>query len=477
VDSEGLAGLLERAGHRYAGSVEEAECLVINTCSFIRPAEEESVGAILEAAELKRRGKLRRLYVAGCLPQKRKQEREDLLKMLPEVDGFLGPGDLPKLPELISRVISSEARNLVLQDEISRPGGLEMTANGRFFVTSPVPTLLFESTSPRRRLTARHFAYVKISEGCDHACTFCAIPQFRGPHRSRTIEDLVAEAERLASEGVVEVNLIGQDTSFYGADLYGRPRLPELLARLSRVAGIRWIRILYAHPAHVGEDLIRAIRELPPVVKYLDIPLQHVSDPLLAVMRRETDGAHIRRLVERLRQEIPGVAIRTTFIVGFPGETEDHVDELARFLQEAQFERVGIFPYSPEPKTRAERMPGQVPDELKKQRLDRLMRLQREISEEKNRAWLGRRVEVLVEEPETVRGEPVEPRTGPLALRHAQGERFYLGRTYADAPEVDGQVYLKAAPGVRAGSFVQARVTDTYEYDLVAELCSVAEVA
>ncbi len=434
VDSEGLSGLLEQAGHRLTQQVSEAECVVINTCSFIRPAEEESIAAILEAAELKKQGKLRKLYVAGCLPQKRRNEREDLMSLLPEVDGFLGPGDLPKLPQLIA----SQGQS---------PAG---TVPERFFVTSPVPTLLFESTAPRRRMTPRHTAYLKISEGCDHACTFCSIPQFRGPHRSRSIEDLVREATRLAGEGVVELNLIGQDTSYYGADRYGSPRLPALLEALARVDGIRWIRILYAHPAHVTDELIWAIRDLAPVVKYVDIPLQHISDRLLASMRRETDGEFIRRLVDRFRQQVPGIALRTTFIVGFPGETEQEVEELAGFLRQARFERVGIFLYSPEPKTPSEKMAGQLPDPVKQERLNRLMQLQREISEEMNQAWLGREIEVLVDEPGSDPG-------------------ITLGRTYADAPEVDGQVFLSSPEPLQPGRLVRARVTDSTEYDLVAE--------
>ncbi|MBI3323011.1 MAG: 30S ribosomal protein S12 methylthiotransferase RimO [Candidatus Omnitrophica bacterium] len=400
VDSEGLAGLLERAGHSIAEGPEGADCVVINTCAFIQAAEEESVSTILEAADLKKQGKIRRLYVAGCLPQKRRGERGDLLKMLPEVDGFIGTGDLARLPELIER------------------------QENRFFVTSPVPTLLFDSLAPRRRMTPRHFAYLKISEGCDHACAFCSIPQYRGAHRSRPIEDLARAAEQLASEGAVELNLIGQDTSYYGADLYGAPRLAQLLQRLAAVRGIRWIRVLYAHPAHADGDLIAALRDLDPVVKYLDIPLQHISDRLLAAMRRETDGAQIRRLIGRLRSEVPGIALRTTFIAGFPGETDGDAEELARFLEEERFERVGIFPFSPEPKTPAERMGAQVPEEVKRERLNRLMELQRGISQEITAKLVGREVEVLVEEP-------------------SEEEGVFLGRTAADAPEVDGQVFLR----------------------------------
>ena len=452
VDSEGLAGILARAGHSISSTVDQAECVVINTCAFIREAEEESIGTILEVADLKRSGRLRKLYVAGCLPQKRRQERDDLLKLLPEVDGFLGPGDLPKLPELIERQEKTVHPEPTVHGSTGSPRTVESKdVSKRFFVTSPVPTLLFDSKTPRHRLTPRHYAYLKISEGCDHACTFCSIPQFRGAHRSRSMEDLVEEAAQCASQGVVELNLIGQDTSYYGADRYGRPRLPELLKKLSGVEGIRWLRLLYAHPAHVTDELIREIRENSKVVKYIDIPLQHINDSLLSSMRRETDGAWIRRLIGKFRAEIPGIAIRTTFIVGFPGETEAHVDELARFLEEERFERVGIFPYSPEPKTPSEKLPDQVPEEIKKERMGRLMRLQQEISEQMNRQWLGKNLEVLVDEPGS------EPNS-------------YLGRSYADAPEVDGQVFLKGTRPLKSGEFVQADVIDTYEYDLVAEM-------
>lgn len=420
VDSEHVSGLLAASGHTLTDSASAADCVVVNTCAFIREAEEESIAAVLELADLKRSGKVKKLYVAGCLPQKRRGEKEDLLALLPEVDGFLGPGDLRKLPAL-----------------------MEETAE-RFFVTSPVPTLLFESKSPRLRMTPSHFAYLKVSEGCDHACTFCSIPQFRGAHRSRPIEDLVEEAKSLAGEGVVELNLIGQDTSYYGADLYGSPKLTELLTALNGVQGIHWIRLLYAHPAHVTDRLIEALRDLPRVVPYLDIPIQHIADDLLKAMRRETDGRRVRALIERLRARVPGIAIRTTLIVGFPGETEAHVEELAQFMEETRFERLGIFPYSPEPKTPAERLPHPVPEKVREERFHRLMSLQQRISETVNRTWLGREVEVLIDEP---------------------GE----GRTYADAPEVDGLVHVKASQVLRPGQFVQARVTDTTEYDLVAE--------
>jgi len=436
VDSEGLAGLLEAHGHQLTDEVRKAQCVVVNTCAFLQAAEEESIAAILEMAQLKRRGSLKRLYVVGCLPQKRRTEQRDLLRMLPEVDGFLGTGDLAQLPRLIA------------------------TPSNRFFVASVRPNLLFDSTTPRWRMTPPHMAYLKISEGCDHACAFCSIPKFRGPHRSRLLEDLVEEAEKLAQSGVVELNLIGQDTSYYGMDRYGRLALPQLLRRLDRIDGLRWIRILYAHPAHITPELIAAIRDLPKVVKYLDIPLQHISDRLLKAMRRETDGMQIRQLIAQLRKEVPQLVLRTTFIVGFPSETEEEVEELARFMEEVRFERVGIFPYSAEPNTPAERMPEQIPEAVKQNRFNRLMELQQKISESFTQQWVGRDTEVLVE-------EPVEQGT----------EWIYLGRTYADAPEVDGQVFLHSPKPIPVGSLIEAKVIDATEYDWVARVPMDSQVA
>lgn len=424
VDSEGLGGLLVGAGHTLTERVEEAECAVVNTCGFIREAEEESISVVLDLARAKKAGRLERLYVVGCLPQKRRRERADFMKLLPEVDGFLGTGDLPRLPGMLGK-------------------------RDRFFVASPVSTLLFDASAPRHRLTPGYTAYLKISEGCDHACSFCSIPQYRGPHRSRPVEDVVRQAQRLAAQGVAEVNLIGQDSSAYGKDLTGRLMLPELLRRLDAVAGLRWIRILYAHPAHVTDEMIAAMRDCAKVVPYLDIPLQHISDDLLAAMRRQTDGAWIRDLIRRLREAIPAMALRSTFIVGFPGETERHVEELSRFLEEARLERVGMFRYTPEPRTSAERMKGVVPEPIQRRRLDRLMRLQREIAREIHRTWVGRTLEVLIEQT---------PEPG-----------VYLGRSYADAPEVDGQVTVTSSRRLEIGAFAPVRVTDSTEYDLVGE--------
>lgn len=439
VDSEGMAGLLQAAGHTLTDRLDGADCVVVNTCAFIQAAEEESIATLLELADRKRTGRLRQLFVAGCLPQKRRGEREDLLNLLPEVDGFVGTGDLDQLPELIRG----------------------QTAAGRFFVASPVPTLLFESRTPRVRLGPPHSAYLKISEGCDHACTFCSIPQFRGPHRSRSIEDLILEAQRLAEQGVVELNLIGQDTSAYGLDRYGALRLPQLLTGLNEIPGIRWIRLLYAHPAHVTDPLITAMRELPKVVKYLDLPIQHISDEILSAMRRETDGTRIRNLIERLRRDVAGIVLRATLMVGFPGETEPQFQELCEFLRTFRLERVGVFTYAPEPKTRAARMPNRVPEAIKKKRFNQLMQLQQGISETLNRRWLGQTLEVLVDEP--------TESSSSTHLLASSFQHLYLGRTYADAPEVDGQVFLRSERPFQPGQFVEARVVDTHEYDLVAE--------
>jgi len=435
VDSEGLGGLLAEAGHTLTDCPDNADCTVVNTCAFIREAEEESVSEVLALAERKRSGSLKRLYVVGCLPQKHRQEEGELIHLLPEVDGFLGTGDLPKLPQLIA------------QDPPDKTGD---SSSARFFKASPASTLLFNAKTPRHPLTPKHYAFLKISEGCDHTCAFCSIPQYRGPHRSRSIKDLVAAAHKLADQGVVELNLIGQDSSAYGLDHTGRLMLPELLEELSTVDGIRWIRILYAHPVHVTDELIAAIRDLPKVTPYIDVPLQHISDPILKAMRRQTSSQWIHSLIERLRRQVPGIAIRSSFIVGFPGETEAQVEELAQFLRTARLERVGIFPYRAEPKTLAERMPHPVKAEGIQARLDRLMTLQREIAEEIHQGWVGRTLEVLIDRKKS------EP-------------NLYQARSYADAPEVDGEVFITAKEPLAVGRFLNVKITDAVEYDLMAE--------
>ena len=410
VDTEHLLAQLPADAFDVVDGDEPVDCLLLNTCGFIGDAKEESVNAILEAVEAKKRGEARELIVFGCLSQRYAAE---LPAEIPEVDAWFGARDLaPVLRHL----------------------GVE-------------PGLLV-----RRRLTeAKGYAYLKISEGCDRRCSYCAIPFIRGAHRSVPMELLVAEAEELAAQGVKELILIAQDTTWYGLDLYHRRALAELLERLSAVPGIEWLRIHYSYPADFPEDVLEAMARNPKVCRYLDIPLQHISDPVLDRMHRHVDGAWTRALIARLRREVPGVALRTTMIVGHPGETEEAFGELLDFVREARFERLGAFMYSEEEGTYgAEHFPDEIPEEVKRERLDRLMELQREISLDCNRRRVGSEVRVLVDD--ILDGELV-------------------CRSEFESPDVDGEILVRgAAESVRVGDFIRVRITAAEEYDLVGEM-------
>lgn len=427
VDSEVILGCLDPRRYSVADSVADCDIALINTCAFIEDAQQESVDRILELVELKREGQIQKLIVVGCLVQRFAQE---LQKELAEVDAFVGSGEYHKIPQVVEEVVRGEKIS-----EIGVPGYL--------------------STSGERRvaLTPSFWRYLKISEGCDHTCSFCVIPSFRGRHRSRSLEDVVKEAQTLVSEGARELILTGQDTTFFGYDLCGRYLLPDLLKALNEIDGLRWIRILYAYPSLVSEKLIESIATLEKVCHYLDMPLQHVSDRILRSMRRGTTRDSTRRLITKLRQRIPDLALRSTFIAGYPGETEREFKELLELMQEARFERLGIFTYSRESGSLAAALPGQVPDRIKLKRLDEAMRLQQEISHENNRRFLGRTLEVLVEEP-------------------SEEEGVWRGRSYADAPEVDGAVFIQTSERrpLTAGEFVSVKMTETKAYDLVGEL-------
>lgn len=427
VDSEVILGSLDPRRYSIAESVSDCDVALINTCAFIEDAQQESVDRILELVELKKEGQIQKLIVVGCLVQRFSQE---LQKELGEVDAFVGSGEYDKIPQVVEEVVRGE----------------KLSAIG-------VPGYLSTSGERRVSLTPSFWRYLKISEGCDHTCSFCVIPSFRGRHRSRSLEDVVREAKTLVSEGARELILTGQDTTFFGYDLGGRYLLPDLLRALNEIDGLRWVRILYAYPSLVSEKLIESIAALEKVCHYLDMPLQHVSDRILRSMRRGTRRASTRRLIAELRQRIPDLAIRSTFIVGYPGETEREFNELLEFMQEACFERLGIFTYSPEEGSLAASLPGQVSERMKEKRLGEAMRLQQEISRGNNRRFLGRTLEILVEEPSEEKG-------------------VWLGRSYADAPEVDGAVLIKAPEGERlsAGEFVSVKITETKEYDLVGEL-------
>ncbi|HET7824819.1 MAG TPA: 30S ribosomal protein S12 methylthiotransferase RimO [Anaeromyxobacter sp.] len=420
VDSEVMLGTLTEAGFRLVQDPAQADIVVVNTCGFIESAKVESIDAIVELAELKRTGRAKKLVVAGCLVQRHAGE---LAEALPEVDHFVGTGAYQDIARIVS---DAQAKRLVVPD----------------------PDFVHSAASPRVNSLPSHTAYLKISEGCDNACAFCIIPKLRGPQRSRPVSDVVAEAEALAAQGAIELSVVAQDLTAFGYDLPGKPRLHDLVRALAKVDGIRWIRLHYAYPRDVPDALVRAIAEEPKVVKYLDMPLQHSSDRLLRSMRRGRDSAFLRKLLARLRAGIPGLALRTSLIVGLPGETEADFADLLSFVREQRFERLGVFEYSPEEGTPAAEMARQVPDAVKRERRDRIMEVQQSISRAHQRAMIGRRLEVLVEGAS-------EETEHLLAGRHAQ-----------QAPEIDGLTYVNDGLAY-PGEIATVEVTDASEYDLV----------
>ena len=438
VDSEIMVGHLHQAGMEVIPEADKADVVIVNTCSFLNSAKEESIATILEAHEnrgLRKRRKEQKLIVAGCMSQR---FAKDLPNSMPEVDAFIGLDQVTKVAPIIEALFAQDRR---------AKGAPENFVTGR-------STYIPDYDTPRFRLTPRHFAYVKIAEGCNHPCTFCIIPQIRGRHRSRTVESVVAEARQLVKEGVKELNLISQDTTYFGMDTWDEkagPRakvdsargtaLTTLLRQLNAIEGDFWIRLLYTHPAHWSDELIKTIAECPKVARYVDMPLQHISDHMLTEMQRETSSAHIRDLVKRIRAGIPGIALRTTFIVGFPGETEADVDELCSFIEETKFERLGVFRYSQEEGTRASKLPGQLSQKVKDARWHRTMALQKEIAAEVSKHTVGRTLKVLVEEPGVARGE-------------------------ADAPDIDGRVYVPR--DLPVSEFVEVKITGSHDYDLLA---------
>jgi ribosomal protein S12 methylthiotransferase len=432
VDSEEMLGLLQQEGYAVESSEDASnlragtDVVVINTCAFIEAAKEESVNTILEALQRKERGEIKRVVVVGCLAQRYARE---LAAEMPEVDAFMGTGQMGRIGEVVGQ-------------SLIRPEQLLQVSERPHHRWLDVPT--------RARLGAPWTAYLKISEGCDHACTFCAIPSFRGGHVSKPMERIVEEAERLGAQGVRELNLIAQDSTQYGYDLYGKMRLPELLRALSQVEAIRWIRLFYCYPSRVNRGVIEAIAETPKVCHYIDMPLQHADNEMLRRMRRPMSYDGYLKLLADFRAAAPDVAIRTTFIVGFPGETREHFATLERFVDEARFDRVGVFTYSVEEGTPSAAMEPKVPGRTKTARKEALMRRQQAISHECNRRWVGRELEVLVESR-----SPLDPTT-------------VVGRSFRDAPEVDGQVYVKRC-AANPGSFVRARVVEARAYDLIAE--------
>jgi len=420
-----MLGHLQGRGHAIVSDPKDADVLVVNTCAFIDQAKQESIDTILEMAQLKEKGRPRRLVVTGCLAQRHDLE---LRREIPEIDATLGTGQVQEI------VAAVEGQPTGVAD----PGLLP-------------PSFIYSQASPRVLSTPPYLAYLKISEGCDYACSFCIIPRLRGRHRSRPLEDILTEARRLADGGVRELVLVAQDSTRYGHDLGQREGLAELLSRLARIDAVRWIRVMYAYPETMSDAVLQVMAGEEKVVNYVDMPLQHASLPVLKRMRRPTGRGHLMGMVERVRERVPGVAFRTTFIVGFPGETDDDFERLLDFVREARFDHVGVFEYSDEEGTKAQELADKVPTRVKRSRRRRLMTLQRRLSLARNRRRIGESVEVLV--------EGLHPETA-LLLK---------GRLATQAPDIDGSVLIaegRPAPG----EFVRCQITDAHPYDLVARM-------
>lgn len=424
VDSERMLGLLQLDGYRLVSEPDGADFVVVNTCGFIERARAESFGAIDEMLELKRAGRTRGVIVSGCLAER---EREQLLVDRPEIDHLVGVFGREQVTKVADRLI----------------GGLDEQRS----VFQPAPTNPLPDRQ-RLRITPRHFAFLKISEGCDRLCTFCAIPKMRGKHATKPIEEVVAEARELAADGVRELVVVAQDTTYYGLDLYGRTRLADLLAELEQVDGLDWIRLMYLYPMYFTDDVIDRIAASQKIVPYLDMPLQHINDRMLKRMQRRVDRRQTEELLLKLRSRIANLVMRTTFITGFPGETDAEFEELVEFVARQRFERLGVFTYSLEPDTPAAKLPDHVEEAVKDERRDRLMEVQQRVAFDWNRAQIGRRVDVLID----------------LAV---PGEKnAWIGRSYADAPDVDGVIYVTGKK-LRPGQIVPCEIVATQDYDLI----------
>jgi ribosomal protein S12 methylthiotransferase len=425
VDSERMLGLLQLDGYQLVAEPEGADFAIVNTCGFIESARDESHSVIEEMLQLKRAGRLRGLIVSGCLAER---EKEALLTQQPDIDHIAGVFAREEITQLADRLI----------------GGLEEQRA----VFHPAPARPLSDTN-RLRITPRLFAYLKISEGCDRLCTFCAIPKMRGKHATKPLDEVVREAEELAADGVRELNLVAQDTTYYGRDLYGESRLVELLGKLEQIEGLDWIRLLYLYPMYFDEELIDLIAGSSRIVPYLDMPLQHINDTVLKRMQRRVSRSKTEELLGKLRSRIKNVVIRTTFITGFPGETEQQFKELVDFVDQQQFERLGVFTYSLEEDTPAAKLDGHLPEDVKAARRSQLMEAQQKIAFQWNTAQTGKQLEVLIDRP-----HPDEP-------------GVWIGRTYADAPDIDGLVFV-TAENVAAGQFVPCEIVASQGYDLIA---------
>ncbi len=425
VDSEHMLGLLVEHGFEITDSEEDAEVIVINTCCFIHDAKEESIQNILEMAKYRTAGSCKVLLVTGCMAER---YRDEIIEEIPEVDAVLGTNSYDKILDAIQDVLGGDR----FQEYADLKGLPKIDAQ-------------------RVVTTGGHYEYLKIAEGCDKHCTYCIIPKVRGNYRSVPMESLIKEAKELADKGVRELILVAQETTLYGMDLYGKKELPRLLHELAQIPGIYWIRILYCYPEEITDELIDAIAAEPKVCNYLDIPIQHASDNVLKRMGRRTDQAELRAIIGKLREKIPDICLRTTLISGFPGETQEDFEELYRFVNEMEFDRLGVFPYSQEEDTPAATMEDQVPQEVKEFRRDELMELQQAIAFDKAEDMVGRILTVMIE--------------GKVA-----DEETYVARTYRDAPNVDGYLFVNTSANLMTGDFVKVLVTDSNEYDLIGEI-------
>ena len=425
VDSEVMLGLLAEKGYQMIDDETQADVIVVNTCCFIHDAKEESIQTILEMAEYKKTGNLKALIVTGCLAQRYNKE---IVEEIPEVDAVLGTTSYDKIVEAIDKALQGEV-TIELNDIDALP----------------------KVDTKRIVTTGGHFAYLKIAEGCDKHCTYCIIPKIRGNFRSVPMEQLLNEAQVLADQGVKELILVAQETTLYGKDIYGEKSLHKLLRELCKVEGIQWIRILYCYPEEIDDNLIQVMKEETKICHYLDLPIQHASDRILKRMGRRTSKAQLVEIIERLRTEIPDISLRTTLITGFPGETEEDHEEVMEFVDQMEFDRLGVFTYSPEENTPAASMPDQIPEEVKEDRQAEIMELQQDIAFDLAEDMTGREVLVMIE--------------GKVA-----DENAYVGRTYKDAPNVDGYIFVNTDVELMSGDFAMVRITGALEYDLIGEL-------
>lgn len=442
VDSEKMLGLLNEAGYRVAQEESEADAIVVNTCCFIHDAKEESVETILEMAEWKKKGRLKALIVTGCMAQR---YQDEIQQEIPEVDAVIGTTGYTEIVPILDEILAEAEAS-------QKEAAVEEPKEKSFVNCCPSIDLLPASLADKRVVTPGGYtAYLKIAEGCNKRCTYCIIPYIRGHYRSFPMEDLLEEARKLAEGGVKELILIAQETTVYGMDCYGRKALPELLTKLCEIEGIEWIRILYCYPEEITDELIAVMKKEKKICHYLDIPIQHSEDTILKRMGRRTNRAELVSLVEKLRKEIPDIVLRTTLITGFPGETEEEFKNMVDFVDSMEFDRLGVFPYSAEEGTKAAEMDGQITEEVKESRRDEIMALQQEISADKAASRIDDEMSVLIE-------------------GYLYEDDIYIGRTYMDAPKVDGNVFVRAEEELISGDIVPVRITGANEYDLMGDV-------